>query len=125
MSCNPTEISIDGVVYVRQDSIAQPADTLNGLPYCCVRTRNAGVFLGYIDPKSIDGTVGIVRNARRVWVWAGAASLSELAQRGTSKPESCKWPMPVSEVYLTQIVEVIPCTQAAKKTHDEVKTWTA
>lgn len=49
-----------------------------------VRTYSAGVFAGELETK--DGREVTLMNARRLWYWTGAASLSQLAQEGTSKP---------------------------------------
>ena len=87
-----------------------------------VRTYSAGVFAG--TTKSRDGKEIILTNARRIWYWEGAASLSELAEKGTSKPSKCKFPAPVSEVLLTEVIEIIPTTEAARKSIEEVPTWT-
>ena len=48
--------------------------------YKIVRTYSAGVFAGEVE--SIDGKTVVIKNARRLWYWKGAASLSELAVRG-------------------------------------------
>jgi hypothetical protein len=90
--------------------------------YCIVRTYSAGVFAGTLE--SLDGKVGKVTKARRIWYWDGASSLSELAARGTSKPDNCKFPCEVDEVLLTEIIEVIPCTDKAIKSIKGVKEWT-
>lgn len=87
-----------------------------------VRTYSAGVFAGTI--KSRDGKEAVLTNARRIWYWDGAASLSELATKGTSKPENCKFPAPVPEILLTEAIEIIPTTYSARKSIEEVPTWT-
>lgn len=86
------------------------------------RTYSAGVFAGTL--KSRDGKEAVLTDARRIWYWDGAASLSELATKGTSKPSTCKFPAPVSEVLLTEVIEIIPTTEAARKSISEVPTWT-
>jgi hypothetical protein len=42
-----------------------------------VRTYTAGVFMG--DLESRTGQEVVLTNARRIWYWSGAASLSQLA----------------------------------------------
>lgn len=86
------------------------------------RTYSAGVFAGTL--KSRDGKEAVLTGARRIWYWDGAASLSELATYGTSKPSGCRFPTPVAEVLLTEVIEIIPTTEAARKSIDEVPTWT-
>jgi len=89
--------------------------------YCMVRTYSAGVFAGTV--KSRKGKEVVLKNARRIWYWKGAASLSQLATDGTSDPSSCKFPCPVAEVLLTEVIEIIPITLAAKKSIEMVPEW--
>lgn len=119
------KIIVDGVEYVRADSIQNNAlaTELDGMPYCMVRTYSAGVFAGYVESR--EGKEATLRNARRIWYWDGAASLSQLATDGTSKPENCKFPCPVDSVTLTEVIEIIPITKRAKKSIEEVAVWKA
>lgn len=88
---------------------------------CMVRTYSAGVFLGTL--KSRDGKEVVLTDARRIWYWEGAASLSQLATTGTSKPQKCKFPAPVGEVFLTEAIEIIPATEAAIASIAAVPVW--
>ena len=88
---------------------------------CIVRTYSAGVFLGTV--KERNGKEVLLTNARRIWYWDGAASLSQLANEGTSKPENCKFPAPVAEVLLTEAIEFIPATEAAIASIAAVPEW--
>jgi len=116
------EITIDGTIFVPKGSEAtSPAKTLKGLKYVICRTYSAGVFAGYL--KNRKGKEGSLLNARRIWYWDGAASLSQLAMEGTNKPETCKFPQEVDEVELTEIIEIIPCTEKARKSIAEVAVW--
>ena len=89
--------------------------------YCMVRTYSAGVFAGTVEER--NGKEVLLSNARRIWYWDGAASLSQLAMEGTSKPENCKFPVAVSEVLLTEGIEIIPITEKAKKSIEGVEIW--
>lgn len=93
--------------------------------YVIVRTYSMGVFAGYLNKKSTE-TCKILNNARRIWYWDGAASLSELAQKGVSKPENCKFPCAVDEVQLTSTngFEILKVSEIAKKSIEGVKIWT-
>jgi hypothetical protein len=86
-----------------------------------VRTYSAGVHVGTL--KSRDGKEVVLTNARRVWYWDGAATLSQLAMEGTSKPENCKFPCPVNEILLTDAIEIIPITDKARESIAGVKVW--
>jgi len=117
------EIEINGVVYIPKDSMAQMAPKLDGMEYCMVRTFSSGVFAGYIESR--NGKEAVLRNARRIWRWTGAASLSQLATDRTSSPVNCKFPTPVNKVVLTEVIEIIPITEKAKKSIEEVPVWEA
>lgn len=117
-----SRITIHGVEYIRADT-AQMAESLDGMPYCIVRTYSAGVFAGYV--KKREGQEVTLQEARRIWYWEGAASLSQLAQSGTSKPMKCKFPEPVSELIVTEAIEILNVTKAAKQSIAEVPVWKA
>jgi len=91
--------------------------SIKGMIYAIVRSYSAGVFAGYVNESKIVNRQTKIFNARRIWHWEGAASLSQLSQEGTSKPQNCKFPMEVPEVILTDICEIIPASK------DGVKIW--
>ena len=90
--------------------------------YQIVRTYSAGVFVGFVESR--NGQEVVMRNARRLWYWDGAASLSELAQRGTSKPQNCRFPVAVDRVELLNVIEILDVTPEARATIDRVAVWT-
>ena len=110
------KLVIDGTVYVPK------VETETENDYVMVRTQNAGVFAGRLVSK--EGSEVELLDARRIWKWAGAASLSELAVRGTSNPEGCMFPVEVPKITLLQVIEIIPMTPAARKSIKEVPVWT-
>jgi len=111
-SCN--ELTINGIEYVKKQ---MPISTT----FVLVRTYSAGVHVGEL--LSQIGKEVVLKNARRIWYWDGAASLSQLAMEGTSKPENCKFPCEVQEITLTEAIEIIPCTDKAIKSIKDVKIW--
>lgn len=88
-----------------------------------VRTRSAGVF--YAEIESRNGQEAVLRNARRLWYWAGAASLSQLAMEGVSKPNECKFPVAVDSVIVTEVIEILGTTQKARYSIESVPIWRA
>ena len=88
-----------------------------------VRANGAGVFLGEIKEK--DGNRVVMTNARRLWYWEGAASLSQLAQEGPSAPQKCKFPCAVDEIEVFNVIEILSVTERAAKIIDSVKVWKA
>ena len=116
-------ITIDGVEYIPRGTEAQAmAPQIDGLSYVLVRTYSAGVFVGYL--KSRDGKEVELLDARRIWYWSGAASLSQLATDGPSLPKECKFPGAVSSVILTEAIEIIPVTAKAQAQIATVAVWT-
>jgi hypothetical protein len=90
-------------------------------PYVIVRTYSAGVFAGtLVSRKSKEVEL---RDARRIWYWAGAASLSQLAMEGTSRPGDCKFPCPVDRVILTEAIEILDVTATAEASIKAVPEW--
>lgn len=91
-----------------------------------VRTYAMGVFAGEIQPESTE-TLVVLKNARRIWWWEGAATLSELATEGTAKPEKCKFPCEQEMVYLTspQGFEITPITERARASIASVPVWSS
>ena len=117
----PETLKIDDVEYVRKDSINQKAESLDGMPYKIVRAEATGVFAGYVESR--EGREVVMRKARRLWYWSGAASLSQLAMEGTKKPEKCQFPCEVDRVEILDVIEILDVTVAAKKSIDGVQVW--
>jgi hypothetical protein len=115
------EITINNVSYIPKDSNVIMASKVNGLKYVICRTYSAGVFAGYLESR--NGQEVVMRNARRIWYWDGAASLSQLAMEGSSKPQSCKFPAPVDRVELLQAIEILDVTEKAKKQLENIVIW--
>lgn len=109
------EIILNNEVYVKKQSNSD-------LIYAMVRTETAGVFAGYIESYE-QGNVINLKQARRIWYWEGAASLSQLAMEGTSKPNECKFPCEVDDIKLFGVIEVIPITEKAKQSIASVSVW--
>jgi len=93
------------------------------LKYVIVRTYSAGVFAGYLESRT--GREVVMRNARRIWYWSGAASLSQLAMEGTKKPDECKFPCEVDRVELLEAIEILDVTPAAQESIKAVPVWSA
>ena len=86
-----------------------------------VRCNGAGVF--YTEIKERRGNEADLVNARRLWYWDGAASLSQLAIEGVSRPQNCKFTVTVPEMTVLNVLEIIPCSEAACACIDEVPEW--
>jgi hypothetical protein len=91
------------------------------MKYVLVRAHQAGVFYGELVER--NGKEITLANARRIWRWSGAASLSQLAVDGTSNPKECKFPTPVPLVLLLEAIEVLDVTDKARKSIESVPVW--
>jgi hypothetical protein len=89
--------------------------------YVIVRTQSAGVFAGTL--RSRNGREVVLTEARRLWYWAGAASLSQLAVDGVKKPNQCKFPIAVPRVELLEAIEILDVSAQAKASIEAVPVW--
>lgn len=88
-----------------------------------IRTEKAGVFFAEIKEK--NGNELVLTNVRRLWYWSGAASLSQLATDGTSRPNDCKFTVVVDEMTVNNWIEITPCTDKAIESINSVRIWKA
>lgn len=86
-----------------------------------IRSDRAGVFFGTLKEK--NGNEVVLTDCRRIWYWEGAASLSQLAVDGTSKPDNCNFTVVVPEIAILGVIEIIPCTDKAIESIEGVKEW--
>lgn len=86
-----------------------------------IRGDRSGVEFGELVEQ--NGNEVTLKNARRLWYWCGAASLSQLAMDGTKIPQGCKFTVTVSSITILDAVEIIPCTDKAIKSIEEVDEW--
>jgi len=92
---------------------------------CVVRCYGAGVFFGTVTAKN-DTVAGVeveLADVRRLWYWDGAASLSQLATEGVRSPQNCKFTVKVPQMIVTQVIEIIPATEAAIKSIESIVEW--
>lgn len=89
--------------------------------YYIVRGDRSGVFAGYI--KERNGREVVLTDCRRLWYWSGAASLSQMAVDGVKNPDDCKFTVTVSEIVILDAIEVLPCSDKAKKSIQGVFEW--
>ena len=88
-----------------------------------IRSAQSGAWMGKLTNKVGDEVT--LADARRLWYWDGAASLSQLALDGVSKPNTCKFPGAVPTVTVLGVCEIIPATAKAVASVQAVKPWKA
>jgi len=118
------EVEINGIKYVPKSSVKSEVVNTNGLKMVMVRTYSAGVHYGYLKRReSTQAGIEVeLLDARRIYYWDGAATLSQLAIEGTSKPDNCKFPCKVNVIELIAI-EIIQMTEKAVESLNNVKIW--
>ena len=86
-----------------------------------IRGDRSGVEFGTLVAQ--NGREVTLHNARRIWYWDGAASLSQLANDGTANPRECKFTVTVDSITILDAIEIIPCTDKAIKSIEGVREW--
>jgi hypothetical protein len=78
---------------------------------CLIRTYSAGVHIGTV--VAVNETEVHLKDALRLWKWTnGCLSLSAVATNGIKGGRLNETP----EIYLTNVIEIIPTTEKAEKT---------
>ena len=93
------QVTIDEVVYMAQQQSSGEV---------LVRTYSAGVHIGTL--KERNGKEVTLTNARRLWSWSGAFTLSAVATQGVDRANS-RISVAVPEILLTEGIEIIPVSE--------------
>lgn len=111
---NLDTINFNGEEYVKKSSVSKTAVNTEGLKFVICRGYYCGVHAGFL--KKHDGNYCVLVNSRRLWSWKAkdGISLSAVAKYGIDS--SCKLPNALDEIWLGDVYEVIPCTEAAMQT---------
>jgi hypothetical protein len=92
--------------------------------YVIIRTDSAGVHMGILEectPTNSHYAVTL-SNTRRIWSWAGANTLTDLAARGSTAPKECKISRPIAQNKMMAI-EIIAVEPAGKIALDAIPNW--
>lgn len=90
---------------------------------CIIRTNCAGVFFATLADFDAANRIATLKDCRRLWYWSGAASLSQLAVEGVKNPDACKFTVVVPEMQVMEVIEIIPCTDAAINNIEHIVAW--
>ncbi len=80
--------------------------------YCVIRTFAAGVHAGIV--QSVSGSDVHLKDSRRIWKWAKAFTLSEVATAGIAV-EGSRIGCVLPDLFLTSAIEIIPCSEESRK----------
>lgn len=86
-----------------------------------VRGIQSGVYYGTLVSR--EGQEVELSDCRNIWYWSGASNLLELANEGVKNPDGSKISVAVDSIVLTDIVEILPCAQAAIDNLGGVEPW--
>lgn len=95
-------------------------------PYVITRGYRSGVHAGHLVARNDQGMI-VLRDARRIWSWSGAASLSELAVYGAKNRAQCRFGARVlrQELARDDIAEIIHCQSEGQRMIEEQPEWRA
>jgi hypothetical protein len=121
----PETMMIDDVKYVRADKVKETAAQVDGLNLVLVRSYGAGVFYGYLKEKKaeLNGINITLIQARRIFYWDGACSLTQIAVDGTTAPDNCKITDPIDNHFIANVIEILPMSRKAALSLEGVKAW--
>ena len=94
---------------------------LNKFVLC--RCHDAGVHAGILVQD--EGQWVILNDARRVWSWEGAASLSQLAVDGANANSKIGCMVKQMKLRATDICEILECEDKAREWFETIPTWRA
>ena len=87
-----------------------------------VRGIQSGVYFGELvsqDKQEVE-----IKNVRNLWRWSGANTLLDLAENGAKSTGDCRFSNQVNSIILTDICEIVPCSDKKKKNIEGVAEWT-
>ena len=89
--------------------------------YSIIRSDRFGVY--FAEVESQDENKIVLRNARNIHYWDGAASVLQLAIDPTKLKANTKITVSVDTLSITDSVMVIPCTEVAENFLKNFPVW--
>lgn len=86
------------------------------------RGDRSGVFYGTLARQ--DGQEVRLTNVRNLWKWSGARCLMDMAQDGVNDPRNCKFSVVLSEIVVTDCIQILPVSEKAMSVIEAVPEWT-
>lgn len=117
VSCDTDRIAVDAADRLEELTGGEHMKTQKYI----VRCDRSGVFYGEIEKR--DGQDVVMKNARCLWSWCGAASLMQMALEGVKQPKDCKFTVAVDSLEVLDAIEILPCADAAVESIEAVKPW--
>lgn len=86
------------------------------------RGDRSGVFYGTLAGQ--EGQEVRLTNVRNLWRWAGARCLMDMAKDGVTEPGSCRFSVVLSEIVMTDCIQILPVAEKAMRVIEAVPEWT-
>jgi len=92
-----------------------------------IRSYGAGVFFGTLNEaeKTEDKWTVELLDCRRLWRWAGACSITQLAVDGVRRPEECMFTITEPSIVVSSVIEIHGCSDSSVNSIEGVKEWKA
>ena len=87
-----------------------------------VRGSQSGVYFGTLVER--NGQDVELKDVRNLWRWEGANTLLDLAENGVARPNGCKFSNKADSLVLTDVCEIVPCSEKAISNIEGVSEWT-
>lgn len=84
------------------------------------RIDRAGVFHGTLD--HIDNDIMRLKDARRIYYWEGALSVTDMAANGI-RAGKISTPVTTVEFMTSKVVELNECSDEASRSIEAIKVW--
>lgn len=90
-----------------------------------IRSYGAGVFFGTLNEaeKCEDKWTVELLGVRRLWKWAGACSITQLAVDGTKNPSECLFTITEPSIVVSSVIEIHECSSDSVKSIESVAEW--
>lgn len=87
-----------------------------------VRDNRAGIHVGTLVSFEAASKTAVLKDARKVWYWSGAASCHGIAARGLDHGKSKVCPK-VERVTSCDVIEIIPCSKEGAASVADAPEW--
>lgn len=91
--------------------------------YVIVRADRAGVFFGKLAGK--EGSEVTLEKVRKIYRWEGAAAVEQIAVDGLPSLSGNKLTVEVASMTVLGAIQILPCTDKAIESINNIPEWKA
>jgi hypothetical protein len=97
--------------------------------YVIVRAKDSGVHVGTLLDDGVKSGWVVLENSRRIWYWAGASTIDEIAVYGLNPERAHHSKIAVSvprkRIRYSDVCEIVECEAAGRASIDGIPPWRA